>query len=58
MGESQDPTFDILVNLEMQVLHLKKLQGLPDTMLDKRALSIAITHLETAQLWLANSRPD
>ena len=25
-------------------------------MLDGRALSIAITHLETAQLWVANAR--
>lgn len=25
---------------------------------DPRALSVALTELETAQLWLANSRPD
>ena len=33
-----------------------KFDGSEDTMFDGRAVSIAITHLETAQLWFANGR--
>lgn len=33
-----------------------KFDGADDAMFDGRALSIAITHLETAQLWFANAR--
>ncbi len=33
-----------------------KFPGTDDTMFDGRATSIAITHLETAQLWFANAR--
>lgn len=48
---------DVIAALERGNLDIKRAQADPESRLDKRALSIAITHLETAQLWLANSRP-
>jgi hypothetical protein len=33
-----------------------KFDGTEDPTFDGRAVSIAITHLETAQLWFANAR--
>lgn len=47
----------IINYIECAVQDAKRAQADPESRLDKRALSIAITHLETAQLWLANSRP-
>lgn len=49
---------DIIQRLEQGNVLIKIEQQSTTSTLDKRALSIAITHLETAQLWLANSRPD
>ncbi len=52
---------NILIGLlsEMEIINLKIQQEQKSTEsgLDKRALSIAITQLETSMLWVANSRP-
>ena len=56
MGEH--PIMLILVGLEVQNLKIQELLKAPDTTLDKRALAIAITNLETAMLWLTNALPD
>ena len=49
---------NIIGGLETQRLELQALQQSTESRLDKRSLSIAITQLETAMLWIANSRPD
>ena len=53
-----DSLLELIVHLETANLRIQELLKSPESKLDKRALSIAITQLETAMLWLANSRPD
>ena len=55
MEESLD--LKIIVALEEVKRTLEDLKAEP-LRYDGRSLSIAITHLETAQLWFANSRKD
>lgn len=43
--------------LERGMQVIKRVQADSESQLDKRALAVAATHLETAMLWLANSRP-
>jgi hypothetical protein len=47
----------ILAGLQAQFLTIEALKASPSSALDKRALAIALTELETAMLWLANARP-
>jgi hypothetical protein len=49
---------DIIQKLEQGNVQMKQLQADSESRLNKRALAVAITHLETAQLWLAYSRPE
>lgn len=49
---------DIIANLQVQLDAIEALRDAPITAWNKRALSVAITELETAMLWLANARPD
>jgi hypothetical protein len=48
----------IVEALQMQLLTIEALKRDTDSRLDKRALSIAATELETAMLWIANARRD
>ena len=50
-------TFNIQVELHRQKFRLRALSGLSEIKVDKRALSVAITYLETALLWLRSSDP-
>jgi len=54
----EDVSFDILVEIQHETLRLEAEKADTASLLDKRAIAIAITHLETAMLWIANSRPD
>lgn len=47
-----------IANLEIENQRIQVARNSEESRLDKRALAIALTHLETAMLWLANSRPD
>ena len=47
---------DVKLVQEMETVKLKLDELKKDTNFDGRALSICITHLETAMLWFANSR--
>jgi hypothetical protein len=58
MGVADGLLIDVIMNLEQQLIRIKDEQADATSSLDKRALAVALTHLETAQLWLANSRPD
>ncbi len=54
-------TIEIVQLLEQAKLKIEQSRGLKfpgtdDGMFDGRAMSIAVTHLETAQLWFANAR--
>ena len=49
---------EIIQSTESALAGIKRAQADPESRLDKRALSIAITHIETAQLWLANAQAD
>jgi len=54
-------TIEIVQLLEQAKLKIEQTRGLKfpgtdDSMFDGRATSIAVTHLETAQLWFANAR--
>jgi hypothetical protein len=58
MGQQEDEALvSIIALMEGANLKIQAIQKTPDNQLDKRALAIAVTHLETAMLWLANSRP-
>lgn len=57
MGDQDTTLIDIISTLEAGNLSIQAMQKSTENTLDKRALAIAITHLETAMLWLANSRP-
>lgn len=46
----------ILIIQEMEVVKIKLDELKNNPYKDSRAISIAITHLETAMLWFANSR--
>jgi hypothetical protein len=58
MGENQDDVMLIkaISHLEHGMSVIKCIQADAKSQLDKRALAVAATQLETAQLWLANSR--
>lgn len=47
---------DVVTALELANSDIKRAQADPESRLNKRALAIAATHLETAQLWVANAR--
>ena len=49
-------TFLLFVQATEKALH--DLRDLKTAGWDARALSIAITHLETAQLWATNAKPE
>ncbi len=49
--------FEIIQQTEQAVENIKRVQADPMSQADKRSLSIALTHIETAQLWLANANP-
>ncbi len=58
MGLHQDDAvIEIIVTLEKANQLIQAQQKSAESTLNKRALSIAITQLETSMLWLANSRP-
>jgi hypothetical protein len=46
--------FDIIESLQKGFLRMEELKGRPEQY-DGRAVSIALTHLETAMLWLTNA---
>lgn len=48
----------VIEGLQVQFLTIEALKLDPECGLNKRALSIAATELETAMLWIANSRQD
>jgi hypothetical protein len=58
MGESRDDAMvlEAIAHLEQGMSVIKRAQADSESQLDKRALAVAATQLETAQLWLANSR--
>ena len=47
----------IIASLQAGAEQIARLKGHPDAW-DARGLSIALTHLETAMLWLTNARKD
>lgn len=49
---------EAIAHLEQGMLVIKRAQADSESQLDKRALAVAATQLETAQLWLANARPE
>lgn len=59
MGNERDDAqlIEAISYLEQGMLVIKRVQADSDSQLDKRSLAVAATQLETAQLWLANSRP-
>lgn len=57
MSDDDAAVISLIAVLETQKLKIDELKAAPDCTLDKRALSIAITELETSMLWIANSRP-
>lgn len=58
--ESREDRFttDVVTVLHLAGCDIKREQANTESRLDKRSLAIALTHLETTQLWLANSRPE
>ncbi len=48
---------DLIQKLQEQFLMLEALKASPVSTLNRRALAIAATELETAMLWIANARP-
>ena len=48
---------ELILLLEQGMQVLKRAQSDPASLLDKQALAVAATQLETAMLWVANSRP-
>lgn len=57
MSDLDEQVVSIISALEIQNIAIKALRDLPECRLDKRALSVALTELETAMLWIANARP-
>ena len=58
MGTRDDAiVLEAIAHLEQGMMVIKRAQADSESQLDKRALAVAATQLETAQLWLANSRP-
>ncbi len=58
MGQAEDEALvNIIALMEGANLEIAAIKNEPASLLDKRALAIAVTHLETAMLWMANSRP-
>jgi hypothetical protein len=51
-----EKAIEIIAAMEMANISLGKLKA--DPSFDGRAISIAITNLETAMLWVANARKD
>ena len=59
MNENDDVlVFGIIQGIQEQFLKLEALKAADGSLLNKRALAIAMTELETAMLWLANARQD
>jgi hypothetical protein len=59
VGEEDDATvIGIIEGLQEQCLKIEALKASSTSALNKRALAIAATELETSMLWLANARPD
>lgn len=59
MGETDDAlVIGIIQGLQVQFEQIEALKASTTSALNKRALAIAATELETSMLWLANSRPD
>jgi hypothetical protein len=60
MGENRDDAMllEVIGHLEQGMSVIKRAQADSESQLDKRALAVAATYLETAQLWLANARPE
>jgi len=58
MSERDDLwAIETIQHFELGIQALKRAQADPESILDKRAVSIAITQAETAMLWVANARP-
>lgn len=57
MTDDESKVFVVIQGLQVQLLQIQELKASPDSTLDKRALAIAVTELETSMLWLANARP-
>lgn len=57
MNDDDAHVIAIIEGLQQQFLKLEELKASPESRLDKRALAIAMTELETSMLWLANARP-
>lgn len=57
MGNRDDAlVIEAIAHLEQGMSVIKHAQADSESQLDKRALAVAATYLESAQLWLANSR--
>lgn len=52
-----DSVIDVVMELQRTFLRIEEMKADPASPLNKRALAIALTELETAMLWLANARP-
>jgi hypothetical protein len=57
MSDDDAKVIAIIAGLQQQFLKLEELKASPESLLNKRALAIAMTELETGMLWLANARP-
>ena len=58
MRDEDASVIAIVIGLQAQLVTIETLKGDPGCRLNKRALAIAATELETAMLWVANARPD
>lgn len=58
MSDEDVAVLEVIAGLEVQKLKIDALKAAPGCTLDKRALSIAITELETSMLWIPNHRGD
>ena len=58
MNEYDKIAVEIIQYMELAKQKLERLRADSASGFNARALSVAITELETSQLWVANARPD
>jgi hypothetical protein len=59
MTTSDAAAIEVIQLMEQARLHMETLRAAAaENGFNARALSVAITELETAQLWMANARPE
>lgn len=57
MSNPEELVLQIIMLMEQAKNSMEALRAMKvDEQIDGRAMSIAVTHLETAQLWVANAR--